>query len=743
MESEKKEALKAKETAERMFMERNYLGAKGYALEAQSLCPELDGVSQMVATFSIYVAAEARVNGEIDYYSMLGLPPTADDNKVKKQFNKMAVLLQNEKNKCVGADGALELVSEAWAVLSDRAKRAAYDVRMSNQVPSQSNQTSSSSVRRNAAAHIDRSQAPPMPHHRLDTFWTVCTSCRVQYEYLRKYLNKKLSCKNCRGVFMAVETGVTPLNGSYPFYTWSTTSTPTNGYASNGASKASNYQSNAAAYNGNGVPIGHGSEYSSNLSFQWSSGSKTSAGVVIHNGLSSISGDQVYKTKGKVKLKSNEKRKLADQDIRSFMKTGSFQVSSNLSTAYRNPLLTKDGRIDKRRRVDTAAVLKSLFEDTGSVAPCEVKLPNTTTGATANHGLKASISSEPHARRSLVAPQLDIRSMLLNKAKTEIKKKLEEITSPAEAAPAAEKNMTLCSDSFKSIELDKKSEPISFSVPDPDFHDFDKDRSEQCFKTKQIWALYDEEEGMPRLYCMIRQVLSLDPFMIDITYLNSKTCSEFGSVDWIAAGFTKSCGNFKTMNSDTVDQVNIFSHVLSDETKAGRGGRVRIYPKTGDIWAVYRNWSPDWDSFTPEEVRRQYDMVVVVDDYSEQHGVPVFPLVKVEGYNTVYRRSADENATRWVPKQEMFRFSHQVPSWPLEGDEYGLPDGCWDLDPAATPDDLLHSFNKQAPPSSKCITEPASKGLHYSDVRPGQQVKGHTEGDQHHAGNQHGASEEP
>ncbi|CAM8995668.1 unnamed protein product [Rhodiola kirilowii] len=37
MESEKKEALKAKETAERMFMERNYLGAKGYALKP-SLC---------------------------------------------------------------------------------------------------------------------------------------------------------------------------------------------------------------------------------------------------------------------------------------------------------------------------------------------------------------------------------------------------------------------------------------------------------------------------------------------------------------------------------------------------------------------------------------------------------------------------------------------------------------------------------------------------------------------------------
>ena len=29
------------------------------------------------------------------------------------------------------------------------------------------------------------------------------------------------------------------------------------------------------------------------------------------------------------------------------------------------------------------------------------------------------------------------------------------------------------------------------SVPDPDFHDFDMDRSEEVFKAKQIWAIYD------------------------------------------------------------------------------------------------------------------------------------------------------------------------------------------------------------------------------------------------------------
>ncbi|KAL9670972.1 hypothetical protein QQ045_008535 [Rhodiola kirilowii] len=51
---------------------------------------------------------------------------------------------------------------------------------------------------------------------------------------------------------MAVETEVTPINGSYPFHTWSTT--PTYGYANNGANKATNYPSNSAACIGNGVP---------------------------------------------------------------------------------------------------------------------------------------------------------------------------------------------------------------------------------------------------------------------------------------------------------------------------------------------------------------------------------------------------------------------------------------------------------------------------------------------------------
>nr|GMD35324.1 Chaperone protein DnaJ [Ipomoea batatas] len=196
MEVNIEEALKAKADAEKRFADKDFVGAKSSALKAEKLCPDLEGIAQMVLTFGVYSAAEMKINGEVDFYAVLGLDPSADKAKVKKQYKKMAVLLHPDKNKSIGADGAFKLVSEAWTVLSDVAKKSSYD------------------HRRNISSMHTASAAS---HSRLDTFWTVCTSCHVQYEYLRKYVNKRLSCKNCRGVFIAVETGLAPVNGSYQY----------------------------------------------------------------------------------------------------------------------------------------------------------------------------------------------------------------------------------------------------------------------------------------------------------------------------------------------------------------------------------------------------------------------------------------------------------------------------------------------------------------------------------------------
>ncbi|PWA73867.1 dnaJ domain-containing protein [Artemisia annua] len=107
------------------------------------------------------------------------------------------------------------------------------------------------------------------------------------------------------------------------------------------------------------------------------------------------------------------------------------------------------------------------------------------------------------------------RKLLIDKARSVIQVKLEEMKSTSKA----EKNRT----TTKKI----------LTIPNPDFHDFDSDRSEEVFQVKQIWAIYDEEDGMPRLYCLIPQVMSVKPFWVHISYLSSKTDTEFGNVKWI------------------------------------------------------------------------------------------------------------------------------------------------------------------------------------------------------------------
>ncbi|WOH02632.1 hypothetical protein DCAR_0522021 [Daucus carota subsp. sativus] len=657
MKPKQQEAHKARDNALKLFAVKDFVGAKNYALEAYMLCPELEGISQMVTTFDIYCAAERKFDGEVDFYSVLGLEPSVEKSKLKKQYKKLAVLLHPDKNKTVGAEGAFKLVSQAWALLSDNAKRRSYDMSRSKRMSCGVLQSSMSSVQGSQVTGFDNGSKSLSSQSKLDTFWTLCTSCHVQYEYLRKYVNKKLSCKNCRGIFIAAETGPPPVSASFPYSPWQYP--PDNGYGSHGYNGA-HITTSAAGLTGKTVPgihSGHGSESNSNLSFQWGSCPGTSAGIVEHSGLIAKSANSVHQPNGVSITNANGKH--------------------IISNGHMGATAPRRGRPPKKLKVDMCHTTPRESEVIASNVKSEVKYNNA----------KISAQGDNSNKIFSIAPVFDARKLLIDKARTVIRNKLEELRSSSAAAGEAPSEATTVAGLNRRAEA-RASVSIPITVPDSDFHDFDKDRAEECFQPKQIWALYDEEDGMPRLYCLIRQVISVKPFKVHISYLGSKTDTEFGLVNWLDSGFTKSCGHFRAFNTDIIDQVNIFSHHLSRE-KAGRGGCVRIYPKCGDIWAVYRNWSPDWSRTTPDSVRHQYEMVEVIDDYSEELGVCIAPLVKLDGYKTVYQRNTDKNALRWIPRREMVRFSHQVPSCALKGIATNLPDGCWDLDPAATPDELL------------------------------------------------------
>ncbi|MHB8568173.1 MAG: molecular chaperone DnaJ [Nitrososphaerales archaeon] len=62
-----------------------------------------------------------------DYYEVLGVPKDAAKDQIKGAYRKLAMQYHPDRNKAAGAEERFKEISEAYAVLSDDAKRAQYD----------------------------------------------------------------------------------------------------------------------------------------------------------------------------------------------------------------------------------------------------------------------------------------------------------------------------------------------------------------------------------------------------------------------------------------------------------------------------------------------------------------------------------------------------------------------------------------------------------------------------------------
>lgn len=62
-----------------------------------------------------------------DFYKILGIGRTANDDEIKKAYRKLALKYHPDKNKAAGAEERFKEVAEAYEVLSDKSKREIYD----------------------------------------------------------------------------------------------------------------------------------------------------------------------------------------------------------------------------------------------------------------------------------------------------------------------------------------------------------------------------------------------------------------------------------------------------------------------------------------------------------------------------------------------------------------------------------------------------------------------------------------
>ncbi|KAJ0980712.1 hypothetical protein J5N97_008967 [Dioscorea zingiberensis] len=212
--------------------------------------------------------------------------------------------------------------------------------------------------------------------------------------------------------------------------------------------------------------------------------------------------------------------------------------------------------------------------------------------------------------------------------------------------------------------------PTTFRMPDMN-----------QFATDQIWALYDDFDGMPRHYARIRNVYAPN-FRLRFTWLEHEPAGK-AAMTWYEEGLPVACGGYRLGKTENTQDRGIFSHLMCWEKGSGRN-TYDIYPRKGEIWVLFKDWDICWSSDAGIS-RYQHQVVEVLSDHAEATDFDVIPLVRIKGFVGLFMRASDNGAAQIkIPRSEILRFSHKVPFYRLKGNERdGIPEGSFELDPAA------------------------------------------------------------
>ncbi|MCD7452635.1 hypothetical protein HAX54_017695 [Datura stramonium] len=229
-------------------------------------------------------------------------------------------------------------------------------------------------------------------------------------------------------------------------------------------------------------------------------------------------------------------------------------------------------------------------------------------------------------------------------------------------------------DSESETDADHKGTIQVWECPRAKFHDFDKGKERGNFYVDQIWACYDDFDGMPRLYARVEKVFT-PGFKLQMVWLEADAEEEHRTDHELQV----SCGKFRLGSSLNVSNRLVFSHQV--QCKRDVQGYYLIYPMKGETWAV-------WSSELLEDRHRQfkYEIVEVLSEFVDDAGIRVSYLDKVSGFMSIFERRRHGSDSFVIPEKELHRFSHKVPSFRLtQTIKECLVEECFELDPASLP----------------------------------------------------------
>lgn len=637
MECNKDEAIRAKEIAESKMMNNDFEGARKIALKARKLFPELENISQLLTVCDVHCSAQKKIYGaEMDLYGILQVESSADEATIRKQYRKLALVLHPDKNKFPGAEAAFKLIGQANMVLSDKGKRYLHDVKCREPgIPSIPKQQNSHVFGAQKKYHnVSSSQFADRP-----SFSTYCSSCKSKYEYYRDMVNKRLRCPQCSMLFTAYDMSAH----------WSAANTGSRNAGAQNANPGSGDGRPASFQQGNPkFDAQKPGQTFSNFAYQPCSSTGVGSTQSTRTNDAKSGGGLRTKTEGNGNVNTES---VAMPNAKKKAKEARISKDTNGN---------KNGSDDSAGRRSRKRAHVSGSEKTGD-------------------------DFSPGKRSRLRKLSSDVA----DKQKEQVPKDVNEPKPSAHAEGSMPKDETedVMPNGDSKINLDSEeiSEPIVIHCRDPEFSNFDKYK--EGFAVDQIWAIYDSVDGMPRFYAQIRKVYS-NGFRLRITWLEADPENHL-EVIWANEGLPVSCGKFVRGDTEETRDNLMFSHQIAYEKGGSRFSYV-IYPKKGEVWALFRDWDINWSSDPKNHMKYKFEIVEVLSDFDNDNGVLVAYMVKVEGFVSLFQKTSRARlAEHRIPSGELFRFSHRILSVKLTGTERAdVPVGSFELDTASLPDDL-------------------------------------------------------
>ncbi|XP_050265507.1 uncharacterized protein LOC126709342 [Quercus robur] len=566
-----------------------------------------------------------------DWYTILQVEPFAHINTIKKQYKKLALLLHPDKNPYAGSEEAFKLVGDAFRFLSDKIRRKEYDMKLRIRIQDD-----------NVNVNVN-------PPPAVDTFWTACSTCRLLHKFEKKYLGHSLVCPSCRKSFLAVQVETNDGDDVVE----------ETRVRSERLRKRSLGLVGRFEQSGSNRKMGIGENLTSACGVKGKRGSVVKLGSVNVKGRLHGGGGV---TSGELEREEDEDED-GDGDDRGIWSGGRLRNSGLKRMRTVGDVLERS----MPKRAKTGEEMMTLAE------------------------MQLEAKQKAHQERmKLKSKEKEKNEREKRKEKErhgDLKKSRDSKSGDLEIERHRKKGMGL--------EIDRRKDSRSgdleiMSVEDSDYYDFDKDRVEKSFKRGQVWALYDDDDGMPRHYGLIDEVVSVNPFDVKMSWLDFQSNGDEGLIIWEKMGFHISCGRFKVARKTSINSVNVFSHIVDCERAAREV--YRIYPRKGSVWALYNDAAVDAEGRNlSAKDKRCYDIVVFLTSFSEIHGLSMAYLEKVDGFKTVFkRREIGSHAIRCLEGDDVRLFSHQIPARKLsENEAPELLKDCWELDPASLPSDLL------------------------------------------------------